>query len=161
MVVTPKPLVSRTVTFPTVKADLITDKLTIKIVSVDGIAAETAGKDGHIMITTKADYEKSHGITTREANFIVQLVFRDGYISGADPSGLKAINIETINGEPVTGIGNRAFYSADELISVTLPANVRIYDNALQGNLQNVYNSNGKKAGTYTRNGNNWSYTGK
>ncbi|GHV27320.1 hypothetical protein AGMMS4952_08790 [Spirochaetia bacterium] len=172
MVVIPKPVVSQTVTFPAIKADLITDKLTIKFVSVDGVAAETAGRDGHIMITAKSQYNLSpHGIAAREANFFAQLVFRDGYIDGhvdgSNFSGLKAINIETINGEPVTDIGNRAFYSADELISVTLAANVTIYSNAFQGDLLKVYNSNGKKAGTYTVDGRDgwgapkWRYTGQ
>ncbi|GHU97647.1 hypothetical protein FACS189483_04250 [Spirochaetia bacterium] len=55
------------VTFPAVNADLITDKLTLKVVSVDGIAAETAVRDGYIRITTKGEYDQSRWDNIRSA----------------------------------------------------------------------------------------------
>jgi hypothetical protein len=67
MAIRPKRSVWKMVNFPAVKADLITDKLTIRIVSVDGVTAETAGRDGHILIAAKPDYDRSaHGIAARK-----------------------------------------------------------------------------------------------
>ncbi|MDR0473388.1 MAG: tetratricopeptide repeat protein [Treponema sp.] len=46
-----------TVIFPTVDTNLITDKLTIKITSIDGIAAETAARQKRISVLSESDWE--------------------------------------------------------------------------------------------------------
>jgi hypothetical protein len=50
------------VVFPAVNADLITDRLTIRIVSVDGVAAETAAKQKKINILPLDNYFEAAGI---------------------------------------------------------------------------------------------------
>ncbi|GHV83026.1 hypothetical protein AGMMS50212_03660 [Spirochaetia bacterium] len=123
--ITAKPVVSRTVTFPAVKADLITDKLTIKIVSVNGIAAETAGKDGRIMIAAKTDYDRSpHGIAARQANEYLangeKIKLSNGTITGySGKEGILVIPTTLNNGEPVTSIGERTFMSKQQSLLQT------------------------------------------
>jgi hypothetical protein len=174
MVIHPKPVVSQMVSFPAVKADLITDKLTIKIVSVDGVAAETAGRDGHIMIATKAQYNLSpHGIAARQANLYVGLEkefsFENGTITKYIGRNRDVIIPPTFyHGEPVTAIGRNAFVGGFDkpfdLDSITIPANVSI--NGAFGRIDypiqqfpREYERNNKKAGTYSR-ANGWGYTG-
>jgi TolB-like protein len=127
--ITPEPPVSETVSFPAVKADLITEKLTIRIVSVDGVAAETASKDGHIMIATKADYDRSpHGIAARKANQILAWYgFSGGTITYYKGNETNIIIPRTLNnGDPVTAL--KAFgpgpFAYKELTSVTIPNTV-------------------------------------
>jgi len=50
----------------------------------------------------------------------------------------------------ITSIGKNAF-SGNPLVSVTIGANVFIEDSAIPGNFADIYNANGKSAGTYTR----------
>jgi len=49
----------KTVTFPTVDANKITDKLTIKVVSLDGTSAESAARAKKVSIVTLADSGKA------------------------------------------------------------------------------------------------------
>jgi hypothetical protein len=55
----------------------------------------------------------------------------------------------------VTSIGNNAF-ALNELTSVTIPANVSL-SNGFSNSLDSYYNTNGKKAGTYTYADYKWS----
>ncbi|GHU92775.1 hypothetical protein FACS189479_02680 [Spirochaetia bacterium] len=174
VVISPKPLVNQTVSFSTIKADLITDKLTIKIVSVDGVVAETAGRDGHIMIATKAQYNlSSHGIAARQANQYAGLdekfAFENGtIIDFIDSRGDAIIIPPTLhNGEAVTSIGKNAFRDKEKS-SITIPANINIVDgggfrDTIGSSFSRTYNNNNKRAGTYTKEGWNtpWSYTGR
>ncbi|GHV92459.1 hypothetical protein AGMMS50268_29620 [Spirochaetia bacterium] len=161
----PKPVVSQTVSFPAVKADLITDKLTIKIVSVDGVAAETAGKDGHIMIATKAQYNlSSHGIAARKANNDLTqdafYLFENGIITDyigprgnarePVPGGNIIIPSTLHNGEPITSIKDDVFLNVNAR-RFTIPANINVLPNA-SGVVYffKEYVGNGKRAGTYT-----------
>jgi hypothetical protein len=59
----------------------------------------------------------------------------------------------------VTSIGELAFRD-NQLTSVTIGANVEVGDNAFgnDNGLPPYYNNNGKKAGTYTYDGNGWNY---
>jgi formylglycine-generating enzyme required for sulfatase activity len=56
--VTPKSDTSKTVTFPAVKADLITDKLSIKVTGIDGFDAETVVENNDITILTETEYKR-------------------------------------------------------------------------------------------------------
>jgi TolB-like protein len=130
MRITPKPAVSDMVIFPAVKADLITDKLTIRIVSVDGVAAATAGKDGHIMIAANVDYNRSpHGIAVRKANPMMlqegPFRFEGGTLISYSkhPAGDVIIPPTLSNGVPVTAIGAGVF-KRRALDSVTIPNSV-------------------------------------
>jgi hypothetical protein len=53
----------------------------------------------------------------------------------------------------VTSIGAKAFAN-NKLTSITLPANVKLGDDALP--CKEVYEKNGKQAGTYVKRGNSW-----
>jgi acetyltransferase-like isoleucine patch superfamily enzyme len=57
----------------------------------------------------------------------------------------------------VTTIEAYAF-GHNKLTSVTIGANVEVGDGAFDNGLSDYYYRNGKKAGTYTRSGNRWSY---
>jgi hypothetical protein len=61
--------------------------------------------------------------------------------------------------DSVTSIGDYAFYH-NQLTSVTIGANWRLSASGFDWNLADFYNSNGKKAGTYTfnRNTDRWSF---
>jgi TolB-like protein len=152
----PKAGVSGTVTFPAVKADLITDTLTIKIVSVDGVAAETAGRDGHIRITTKAEYDKLPRVIAAEEARAVCFGFKDGTIISWNsndwvgdrhnvfiPSTINGVAVTAIRSgsfedsglysvtipKSVTSIGSRAFSDYYGLTTITIGANVRLAGN--------------------------------
>jgi hypothetical protein len=53
------------VVFPTANANLITDRMTIRVVSVDGVAAEAASAQKRVSILSEADYS---GIASVRAN---------------------------------------------------------------------------------------------
>ena len=61
----------------------------------------------------------------------------------------------------VTNIGNYAFYGCSSLTSIIIGVSVNIGSlTAFPGNFKDVYNNNGKLAGTYTRpNGNSETWT--
>jgi TolB-like protein len=58
-------------------------------------------------------------------------------------------------GNSVTSIGREAFLR-NQLTSVTIPANVQWDGHFISDGFEDVYQSNGKKAGTYVKAGNNW-----
>jgi hypothetical protein len=60
----------------------------------------------------------------------------------------------------VTTIAYGAFLG-NQLNRVTIGANVEVNDVAFDNELSDYYDRNGKKAGTYTRNGNGWNYTAR
>ncbi|MFP3040570.1 formylglycine-generating enzyme family protein [Treponema primitia] len=62
----------KAVTFPAVKADLITDKLSIRITSIDGTAAETAARTKGINIITQAEYYRLPNIIARNGLVRIQ-----------------------------------------------------------------------------------------
>jgi hypothetical protein len=59
--------------------------------------------------------------------------------------------------DSVAAIGERAF-SDNQLTSATIGSNIELDNTAFDNGLAEYYNSNGKKAGTYTYDGNGWSY---
>ncbi|AEF84367.1 cell surface protein [Treponema primitia ZAS-2] len=126
LTIIPEPIVTNLVLFPAVKADLITDKLTMKMVSVDGIAAETAGRDGHIMITTKEEY-----LQLPRGNFLTEARTARNKLFGFErgkitrySSPLEDIAIpSSIDGIPVTSISWNEL-NLREVTSIAIPNSI-------------------------------------
>ena len=106
--------VKRTVNFTNVKADDITDGLTIKIASVNGVDAETAARNGVLQIRAipKTEYD-------RDSSYRFAL----GEISGYSGNEKNPVIPGTIWGETVVSIGNDAF-AHKQLTGVTIPNSV-------------------------------------
>jgi hypothetical protein len=184
------------ISFGAVKADTITDALTIKVASVNGATPDAVIKNGAIreigMITSDVwasrYFAGAGGVITgfidnyKIENITIPAVLRGERVSAIGPhafekKGLTSVTIP--NG--VTFIGDSAFYgnqltsvtipngvtfigvsafSSNQLTSVTIGANVRLSASSFGWSLPVFYNSNGKKAGTYTfnQNANRWSF---
>ena len=118
--------VRRTVNF-TVKADDITDKLTIRIASVNGTPAETAARNGVLQMRalTKTEYDRN-----RDSGY--QFVL--GEIRGYSGNSKFPTIPSSIWGEAVVAIGNEAF-NYKQLTGVTIPNSVTsIGDSAFANN---------------------------
>jgi hypothetical protein len=158
----------KTLNFQNVKANDITDNLTIRVANVNGTDAETAAINGVLQI---------RAITKSEVNIYDSFSFSRGEVRGfanihaKNPKDL--VIPDAIWGDPVLSIGKEAFKNAG-LTSVVIPHSVAsIGEEAFSGNLsrlrsitigadmdislssfdynifQDCYNRNGKKAGTY------------
>jgi hypothetical protein len=105
--------VRRTVSF-TVKADDITDTLTIRIARVNGTAAETAARNGVLQIRAlpKAEYDLNN-----EYKFVV------GEIRGYSGGSKTPVIPRAVWDETVVGIGYEAF-NYKQLTRVTIPDSV-------------------------------------
>jgi len=120
------PDVQKIVNFTNVKANDITDSLTIRIVSVNGTPAETAARNGVLQIIAlpKAQYE-----------YYSSFQISGGVIrkyTGND-STLVIDKIWSIPASSITAIGNEAFQYSP-LTSFTIPDNVTsIGDHAFDG----------------------------
>ena len=103
----------------TVKADDITDGFTIRIATVNGIDAPTAARSGVLQIRAvpKANYDLNSRFT----------VFY-GDIRGYTGSGGSVTIPGSLWDEPVTSIGNEAFYNK-QLTGVTIPDSVTVIRN--------------------------------
>jgi len=122
----------KTVTFTNVKADDITDNLTIRVASVNGINAETAAKNGVLQIRVVAaladpvtDFIVQGGTVTgyrgKGGNVIIPLgITTIGYSAFRNCSSLTSVTIPA----SVTGIGSFAFSNCTRLIRVTIPSSV-------------------------------------
>jgi hypothetical protein len=163
----------KTVVFGAVKADDITDALTIRITKVNGVDAQTAARNGDIQITTPGgywgdEYEFKSGTLTRYKTPSKILVIPDT-IWGEPVTCIKASMNDTYNKfttfegveiltipNSVTRIDGRSdsghypcsiFHHKPEVI--TLPANIDIVFRFMGSLFDDFYNSTGKKAGTY------------
>jgi hypothetical protein len=152
--------------FSGVDANKITDRLSVSIVSVNGMDAKTAGERGYLGISTEdltalggqfsirwnsggiviTDYNGPGGnlvIPARIGRWPVTIIY-DRAFSGKDLTSV------TIPGS-VTSIRYLAFYN-NPLASVTLPANVEVVNEDAIGNyFFRKYMENRRRAGTYTR----------
>jgi hypothetical protein len=156
----------------TVKADDITDRLTIRIASVNGVDAQTAARNGVLQTRALSGEEW----TLYRSFYVDRGVLTDGRAIGGtvnipatiwdepvtaigdDTTGLSGsmrrgrfahMNLTSVTiPNSVTSIGKDAF-AHNQLTSVTIGANVGL-SNSFPNGFDSFYNSNGKKAGTYT-----------
>jgi hypothetical protein len=69
------------VEFENVKANLITDKMTIKIASIDGVNAETAARNKRVTILTEAEYGQLPEIITESRKAAIFEITKEGTIT--------------------------------------------------------------------------------
>jgi hypothetical protein len=136
----------KTVSFPNVKANDITDNLTIRIASVNGTAAETAARNGVLQIKaiSKRDFDiysnisvlngEITGYTGSDRVLVIPTAIWDEQIisigglynitTGKSYSTLSGKSLTSVTiPDSVTNIGNGAF-SHNQLTSVTIPNSV-------------------------------------
>jgi hypothetical protein len=111
--------VSRTVSF-TVKADDISDRLTIRIARVNGVDAETAARNGVLQVRaiSKGEFDRNNTNNSSRFNFVLGEIRGSGsrFFFDRDlslpsiPQSLLSIP-PSIWGDPVVSIGEKAFYS--------------------------------------------------
>jgi hypothetical protein len=91
----------------------------------------------------------SIGKSAFEGNQLTSVSIQDSVMSIGERAfeNNKLVNIVIPNS--VMSIGERAFF--DDILSVTIGGGVALGDDAFSGDGDGVYNSNGKKAGLYTR----------
>jgi len=116
----------KTVNFSNVKANDITDSLTVRIASVNGTPAQTAARNGVLQIKaiSKIDFES------------LRFMFSGGIIKGFVSSSFRTSQLvitDTVLGEPVTSIGDSAF-SGNQLTSVTIGNSVTSIGNSAFAN---------------------------
>ena len=134
--------VTRTVSFTNVKADDITDRLTIRIASVNGMPAETVAQNGVLLV---------RAMPKSEYDYYSRYQFVLGEIRGfSGNAGSQAIP-NTIWDEPVVAIGENAF-NGKQLGIVTIPnsvtsignsafANNLLFDLTISDNVTSIGNS--------------------
>jgi TolB-like protein len=114
-----------TVSFSGVDANKISDKLTVSIVSVNGMDAKTAGERGYIGVSAE-------DFTALERSFGIKWWLGEMQITRGSVGNIPS----KIGRWPVTSIGKQAF-SVNQLTSVTIPNSVTsigdsaFYDNEL------------------------------
>jgi len=156
----------KTVTFDNVKADDITDRLTIRIASVNGVNAETAARNGVLQVTS---------LSVDEWNFFHIAEIKNGVITGYKgnsktvviPSYVNSIGNGAFYGNQltnvtipnsVTSLGVAAFAN-NRLNSVTIGANVSMQKNSFDNGFPEFYDRNDKRAGVYAYSNGKWSYS--
>jgi TolB-like protein len=163
--------VKRTVNF-TVKADDITDRLTIRIATVNGVAAETAARNGVLQIRAlpKAEYDRnSDGYQfvlgeiksysgDSKSPIIPSTIWDETVVSiGENAFAFKQLIGVTIP-DTVTSIGSNAFAYNNDINSITIGANVNIAYNAFGNdyNFYSFYTTQGRRAGEYSLTDGRW-----
>ena len=123
--------VRSTVSF-TVKANDISDRLSIRIARVNGVDAETAARNGvlHIQALTKDEYDRNVKYSSNNL-----FDFARGEIKGYTENERSVVIPGAIWGEPVASIVRSAF-SSNQLTSVTILNGVTTIGNAAFSNNQ-------------------------
>jgi len=106
----------KTVSFANVKVDDITDNLTIRVASVNGVNAETAAKNGVLQIRAVASLTDP----ADPSGFMIQGSIVTGYRGKAKEIIIPDMSIY----DRITTIGNEAFSGLTSLTSVTIPNGV-------------------------------------
>jgi len=123
-----------TVSIPGVDVNFITDRLSIRVISIDGIPAETAARQKRITILPANEFgmlSRPGGVVaTNEAFFTVN---NSGVLTGYNGSQTNVVIPSIINGITVIEIGERALQSKN-LISVMIPNGVRTIGNSAFSN---------------------------
>lgn len=165
----------QTLNFQGVNANDITDSLTIRIASVNGANAETAARNGVLQIRalSKNEFDSNSrfglvkgAITGYEGNYgalvIPGTVWGEPVITINEGIFSRAYRSEKFTSviipNSVISIGRSAF-AGNELTMITIGANVTMNDNSFDNNFVQYYNQGGKRAGRYTKSGNNWTYS--
>jgi hypothetical protein len=107
----------KSINFQNVNANDITDRMTIRVATVDGIDAETAARNGVLQI---------RAITKKEFDVNYLFKFSKGVIQGFVNNDIKAEKLiipNNIWGDPVVFIGDKAFRYIS-LTKVTIPNSV-------------------------------------
>jgi len=112
----------KSINFQNVNANDITDYMTIRVATVDGMDAETAARNGVLQIRV---------ITRKELNKNSNYKFVKGEIQGFTNNAARDAEIvtrqliipNTIWGDPVISIGDKAFVNMN-LSNITIPNNV-------------------------------------
>jgi hypothetical protein len=112
----------KTLHFQNVNANDITDNLTIRVASVNGMDAETAAIDGVLQIKA---------ITKSEANIYDSFRFSKGELQGFADRNAKVTELVIPNdiwGDPITSVGKEAFKNAfsknAQVSGLTIPSSV-------------------------------------
>jgi len=118
----------RTISFPNISVNDITDNLSIRFVSINGNDPETAAQNGILQIRT---------VTKSDVERFDLYDFRAGEISGfisvskAEERHRELIIPDTIWGEPVTIISEGAFHDSRRIWSITsliIPRHVTVIE---------------------------------
>jgi TolB-like protein len=134
----------KTVDFHNVSANDISDRMAIRITTVNGRDAETAARNGVLQMRV---------ITKYELDMNDQWRFAKGEIQGGNNVAASLVIPDIIWGDPVISIGSGAFQNSN-ITSITVGANLIMSSNPFGGGFQNFadgYNQNGRKAGAYNR----------
>jgi hypothetical protein len=121
----------RSLGFSRVNAYDITDRLTVRIAGIDGVAAETAAKAKGVNILTEAEYARLPDVAAGlDSRSIVHLpdfeIDASGTVTGYKGSGGKAVIPANFLGTPVTAIGKKGSFGpiGKNLTSVVIPNSV-------------------------------------
>ena len=116
------------VSFPAINANVITDRHSIRITSIDGIPAEAVARQKRINIMSAGEFVRSYGeannITRINADGFVHIFsVNENEINRYNGNKTNVIIPSVINGIIIRGIGNGAFREKG-LTSVTIPNSV-------------------------------------
>jgi hypothetical protein len=112
-----------TVSFPAVDVNLITEQLTIQIISIDGTPAEEAARQRRISIMSAQEFTilYGHGALATDASFTIS---DDGTLTRITGTQTSVAIPSTVNGIWVVSIGD-SFFPSGRRTSVTIPNGVR------------------------------------
>ena len=127
------------VEFASVRADDITDRITIRIASVNGIEASTAAKTGVLQIKAISEAKWDSYVSFR--------IGRNG-ITGYNGEGGDLVIPDSIWDDPVTAIGENVFRYRS-ITNITIGKNVEIHNSAFDNKFSEFYTQERRRAGTY------------
>jgi hypothetical protein len=143
----------QTLDFQNIRANDITDTLSIRVASVNGTDAMTAARNGVIQI---------RAIPRSEFDIYSRFSVSRGRINSIEDVGNNNLIIpSTIWGEPVTGIIADSFApNRTTLTNITIGPTVNIEACSwIRNNFREFYIQNNMRAGTYSLSGSTWIYS--